>query len=390
MTEVSLFVLVFIAIGCGFWLGRRTADKTTGSAPEANYAGLNFLLNEEASSDVDAFIKSLPVNPETLATHMALGNLLRRKGEVDGAIKVHQNLLSRPALDAAQQQRAQLELARDFIKAGLLDRAESLLRALVDSAPELKDKCLEHLIEIYRDEQEWEQAIAAVKLLAGRRFHKMASPWAEVQSHFCVELAELAAAKNDSTSARRYLKRALAYDKASVRASLLWGELECQLENYRDALKILTRIPQQDPDYLPEALEPITRCYLELDDNRGLQEFLRQTLDEFPSNGMVLALAETIQREEGGEAAAQFLGGQLKQRPSIRGLSRLLDLHLERSEGAALENLQLLKQSVDKLQAHKPSYRCQRCGFPGNQLHWLCPGCKSWGSVKAIKGLEGE
>lgn len=369
---------------------RKSENEEATALSQGYFKGLNFLLNEEADTAVDTFINALEVNSETLETHLALGNLLRRKGEVDRAIKVHQNLVARPSLSAEQHHQAQLELARDFINAGLLDRAEGLLQELAESSDELKPTCLEHLIEIYRDEKEWEKAIHAVNLLIGRRFSKMPSKWGVAQSHFCCELAEVALDNNDFLSARRYLKQALNSDRASVRASLLWGGLEYRLGHYKDALKILVKIPQQDPDYLPEAVDMICKCFEALDDSKGLYRFLMQALEESPSNSLILTVAEKIQKSQDDVAAASFIGKQLKERPSIKGLSRLVELHLDHTQGTAKENLVLLKQLVDQLLAVKPTYRCQRCGFTGKQLHWLCPTCKSWGSVKAIKGVEGE
>lgn len=393
--DVGLFILLLVAIAIGFYLGRRSRRRQSQETGEnalsqGYFKGLNFILNEQADHAVDTFIEALEVNAETLDTHLALGNLLRRKGEVDRAIKVHQNLLARPGLNAHQLHQSQLELARDFIKAGLLDRAECLLRELVETSPEFKNTCLEHLVEIYRDEKEWEKAIHAVNLMVGRRFTKMPQQWGVVQAHFCCELAEEALENSDYLSARRHLKQALGYDRASVRASLVWGGMEYRLGHYREALKILVRISQQDPDYLPEAVDLICQCYESLGDTKGLYRYLMQALEDFPSNSLILKIADKICQRQDDVAAAGFIGKQLKQRPSIKGLSRLIELHLAHSQGAAQENLQLLKQLVDKLLIAKPAYRCQRCGFTGNHLHWLCPTCKSWGSVKAIQGVEGE
>ena len=390
-----LFALLVFAIACGFYLGvrqrRSTETRSTSLVSSPGYfRGLNYLLNEQADSAVDKFIESLEVNAETLETHLALGNMMRRKGEVDRAIKVHQNLIARPSLNKSQLHIAQLELARDFIKAGLLDRAEGLLQELVESSNSLKITCLELLVDIYRDEHEWEKGIHAVNLIVGRRWKKSPSKWGGVQAHFCCELAEIALSKNDYLSARRYLKQGLAYDKDSVRASLLWGGLEYRLSHYRDALKILSRVAQQDSDYLPEALGIIGDCYEALDDQAGLLQFLNSALDEYPSNSLMQLVATKIAATEGDVVAAEFMGRHLKERPSIKGLSQLLDMHLMHSEGRARDNLQLLKQLLDRLQELRSVYRCQRCGFNGKQLHWLCPSCKSWGSIKAVSGLEGE
>lgn len=395
MSDWILLTLLLVAIAIGFFLGRRSAYKTldfsAGRIFDKNYfKGLNLLLNEQPDAAIDTFIDALEVNSDTLETHLALGNLLRRQGEVDRATKIHQNLLAHPSLTALQQQQAQLELARDYVSAGLLDRAERLFQELVESSSELKDTCLEHLIEIYRDEKEWERAINAVEQLVGRRFSKIPVKWRCAQAHFCCELAENALEKNDYLSARRHLKAALSYDKNLVRASLIWGQLEYQLGNSREALKILKRIPHQDPDYLAEALDLFVKCYEQIEDHQGLQKFLRQLQDSHPSNSLILELTERISQSQGEMAAASFIGNELKRRPSVKGVSKLLDFYLRHSKEKAQENLKLLKELVDQLIAGKPSYRCNHCGFTGNQLHWLCPSCKSWSTVKAIRGMEGE
>lgn len=395
MPDIMMIAMLVAAIAIGYFLGlikvsKKQVDVAAKALDKSYFKGLNLLLNEQPDAAIDTFIEALEVNSETLETHLALGNLLRRQGEVDRAIRIHQNLLARPGLTITQQHQSQFELARDYIKAGLLDRAESLFQELVELSPELRDTCLEHLVEIYRDEKEWEKAINAVEHLVGRRFSKVPAKWRCAQAHFCCELAEIALESNDYLSARRHLKSSLNYDKNLVRASLIWGQLEYKLGNTRDALKILKKIPHQDADFLEEALPLFVQCYESLNDYAGLLKFLQQLQETHPSNSVILELTERIRQSQGDQAAAQFIGNQLKERPSVKGVSKLLDFYLSHSKEKAQENLHLLKQLVDQLIASKPNYRCQHCGFTGNHLHWLCPSCKSWSTVKAIRGVEGE
>lgn len=395
MFDILMLVLLVTAIAIGYFLGRLSTRKKNeeygANAFEKNYfKGLNQLLNEQPDAAIDTFIEALEVNSDTLETHLALGNLLRRQGEVDRAIRIHQNLLARPGLAPSQQHQAQFELARDYVRAGLLDRAERLFQELVEQSPELRDTCLEGLVEIYRDEKEWEKAITAAEHLVGRRFSKIEPKWRCAQAHFCCELAELALDRNDYLTARRYLKASLGYDRSLVRASLLWGQLEYQLGNSKDALKILKKIPQQDADFLSEALQLFVKCYEQLGDHQGLQKLLLQLQEEHPSNSIILELTERIRQTQGDMAAATYIGIQLKARPSVKGVSKLLDFYLNHSKEKAQENLRLLKELIDQILISKPTYRCGQCGFTGNQLHWLCPSCKSWSTVKAIRGVEGE
>lgn len=396
MADLAFFFFLLAAIAIGWLLGRRSIRKKVdcGDQQQAlarSYAqGLNYLLSERPDDAIDKFIDSLEVSSATFDTHLALGNLLRKRGEHDQAIRVHQNLLARPSLPRASQQKAQLELARDYIAAGWLDRAERLLQELVETSTELRNTSLEHLVEVYRDEREWAKAIHAVNLLHGRRFKRLSSEWAPIQAHFCCELAEEAINGKDYLSARKHIDAALGYHRNSVRANLLWGRLEYLLNRPQEAIKVLQRIPRQSPDYIPETLDLLITCYSEVGDEKGLDKYLETLLREHPSNSVLIALTERIHRRQSEAEAVAFMGKQLALRPSLRGLGHFLELHIDSTQGRARENLSLLKTLIDQLIASRPHYRCSNCGFSGNQLHWLCPSCKHWDSVRSVKGVEGE
>ncbi len=393
--DIGLLVIIFLAIAIGYWLGRRAVTKHDIDEPsqlEPHYIkGLNYLLNEQPDAAIDTFIDALEVNSETLETHLALGNLLRKRGEVGRAIKIHQNLLARPGLPDYHAQQVQLELARDYIKSGLLDRAETLLQEMVPvAASDIRSACLRHLIEIYRDEKEWLRAIEAVNQLAGRRFGRLPDEWRVAQGHFYCEVAELAITRGDHLAARRHLRAAINVDKSSVRASLLLGELEFNLGSYRDAIKALKQVSLQDPDYIPQAIPLLVKSYTQ----QGRQDYLKRYLEELQQNysgtSVALALADVLAAQEGGASASGYMASRLNTRPSLAGLGHLLKYKAKEERGAASESLQLTLSLLNKLNQAKPGYRCTRCGFSGHQLHWLCPTCKSWGTVRVIKGVEGE
>ncbi len=401
MPDALIFALLLLAVILGFWLGwrfaRRNRRNAEGEYPWGYYKGLAYLFNEQADSAVDAFIDALEVNPETLETHLALGNLLRRKGEVAKAIKIHQNLLARPSLTLPQLHEAQLELARDYIKAGLLDRAELLLQELVESSQRYKDEALTHLMEIYQDEKEWLKALDVADQLSSKRKSKhwdsrprVTIGLAVARAHYCCEIAQLHMERNDLLNARRYLQDALSYDRSCVRASLLWAQLEYSQGDYREALKLLQRIPHQNPDFTVDSLALVSDCYHQLGDHAGLSQYLLSLLEEQPLGSLVIKYAEELRRSRGDPAAIEFLTEQFRRKPSVKTLNRLLELHLQRAEGKGRENLLLLKQLAERIMAEHPSYRCEKCGFAGSQLHWLCPSCKSWSRIKAIRGIEGE
>ena len=399
INDVRLFLLILLAIIIGWLLGRQKRwsfgnNKGLELSP-TSYKGLNYLIDERADGALDNFIQSLDVNSETLETHLAVGNLMRRKGEVERAIRIHQNLLSRPILSKEQLHQAHLELAKDYISAGLLDRAESLLLDLAEEAPELKDIAIGHLLEIYQDEKEWLKAVKTAKkllpkkaLLKSKQVSKKTT--ARALAHYYCELAEQQIRKNAMREARAFLKEALFHDGNCVRASLIKGRIETETGHYDKAIKAYRAVFQQNPSFLPEIIKPLERCYGQLNKSQDYYAFLQQCIDCFPSSASLLALLEWIKDQKGHDEAVNFITEELKRRPSLRGLSKLVELHLAESDGKEKDNMELVLSLIKQLLEDKPSYQCRRCGFSGKRLHWLCPGCKQWGEVEYIRGVEGD
>lgn len=384
-----LWLLLPVAAISGWWIakrdsGRSTHHKTPGLSSHY-FKGLNYLLNEQPDKAIEVFLKMLEVDSETAETHLALGNLFRRRGEVDRAIRIHQNLIARPSLSRPLRTLALLELGQDYMRAGLFDRAETLFLELIEmndhTAPALR-----HLIDIYQQEKEWDKAIAVTK-----RWEEVSGKsCSEVIAHYYCELAEQARQQRDLDRAARMLERALEFDQNCVRASLLQGEMEVESGDCKVAIRAFKRVEQQDPDYLPEVIEPLLDCYNTLGQTGEIIAYLKQILVKHSSISLILALAELMRRQEGDDAAANFITEQLRKRPSVRGLDRLIELNLAHSEGAARDNLLILRDLVKKLLEEKPVYKCNHCGFVGRSLHWQCPSCKTWNSMKPIHGVEGE
>lgn len=388
MWELSLLLLP-VAAASG-WLAsrhsiRRQEQQNTYDLSSDYFRGLNYLLNEQPDKAIEVFIKMLEIDSETVETHLALGNLFRRRGEVDRAIRIHQNLIARPKLNRQQRTQALLELGQDYMRAGLLDRAETLFQELI----EIDDHtvyALRHLIDIYQQEKDWDKAIAAARKLE-QATGKSANA---TLAHYHCELAEQARQHGDNEHARQMLKQALDCDHNCVRASLLQGEIAARSGDYKSAIKSFKCIEHQDPDFLPLVVGPLSACY----DKLGLtMEFIHYLTDILPKHNsitLMLALAELVRQQHGDKEATRFITDQLRKRPSVRGLCRLIELNLVHTEGGARENLLILKDFFNRLLEKKPIYHCLKCGFNGIFLHWQCPGCKSWSSIKSIKGLEGE
>ena len=364
---------------------RRHRQRPAPGLGEHYFKGLNFLLNEQPDKAIEVFVEMLEVDSDTVETHMALGNLFRRRGEVDRAIRIHQNLIARPSLEREQRNAALLELSRDYMRAGLFDRAENLLEELLETGSHAP-AALRHLLDIYQQEKEWDKAIQVARRLEGQGTGHMHP----VVAQFHCELAGQAIAHGDAAGAARQLKRALNHDPACVRASLLQARLAREADDHRAAIQVLKRIEKQDIDFLPEALPGLKAAYETLGGRAELISYLGDVVRRYRGVTPALMLAELIEAEEGTRAAAEFLTAYLRQRPSIRGLERMIHLDLQTSEGAGREDLLLLRDLTAQLLEDRPRYRCHNCGFEAKALHWQCPGCKEWNRIKPIQGVEGE
>ncbi len=390
LDDILLLIALIIAIAIGWWLGRRESGRRSDGLarmPDDYLRGLNHLLREQPDEAIEAFSKALDVNSGAVETHLALGRLFRVRGQVDQATAVHQNLLARSDLPAAVSSQVRFELANDYMVAGLLDRAERLLKELSVESGEIKPRSLELLMEVYQREKEWELAIEVgldLLPLVGNRI-------GPVLAHFCCEVAVEQLDRGEFNRARRQVKQALRYDENCVRASLLKGHLETQTGHFREAIKAFQRVKDQDPAYLPESIPKLAECYRELGKEKELEKFLLSCLEENPSVTVAFSVADLLYGAPGMEAQAHdFIAGQLLKRPSLRGVQRLIELLAEQATSADRAPLQDLRNLTGQLLESKPVYQCSHCGYAGKQLSWQCPGCSQWGKIKPIYGIEGE
>ena len=378
-----LWLLLPLAAASG-WLVARLEQKRRArqsfDLPSAYFKGLNFLLNEQPDKAIEVFIRVLEVNSETVETHLALGNLFRRRGEVERAIRIHQNLIARPTLDKEQRSHALLELAQDYHKAGLYDRAENLFLELAEIRAH-SEQALRMLLHIYQQEKEWEKAVSVVRRLArlsGKNMNSMIA-------HFYCELAEQDLAHHNDSSAREHLQQSLSADAKCVRASMLQGDIAARQGNHRNAIEYWQRIEEQDIHYLGEVAERISECYRKLDDERGLYDYFHSSLQRHGGVSLALAFADVINRRDGVEAAEKFIIDWLRRSPNVHGLHKLLELNLVRTKDSSRNDLLMLKGIIEDLRLQHLGYACGECGFKGKSLHWMCPGCNHWNTIKPVQ-----
>lgn len=383
LNEWFWFFLFLPLAALGGWIigrrgGQRHGDSQVSHLSSTYFRGLNYLLNEQPDKAIELFLHIAELDKETFETQVALGHLFRRRGEVDRAIRLHQGLVQRPDLSDSQKVQALLALGEDYMRSGLLDRAETVFTDLA-RIDQRAPQALKHLIGIYQAERDWEKAIDN----ATRYEEVTGEAMGKLIGQFESELAERHRGSGEAGLARNAVVRAYQADATSVRAGILEGRIELDAGNSEAAIRAFERAARHDSDYLPEILPSLLACYESVGDLSGARAFLSEMTEHYRGIAPVLALTKLIESQDGVPMARGYLASQLKDRPSVRGEAALIDLTL--AEGAdPVATLHDLKHITDQLLVRNPSYRCTRCGFGARTHHWQCPSCKEWGSVKPL------
>jgi lipopolysaccharide assembly protein B len=364
---------LFFGLG---WIAARIDIKhllrESRALPLSYFRGLNFLLNEQPDKAIESFIEVVKVDPQTIDLHFALGNLFRRQGEIDRAIRMHQNLLDRTDLPTDKRQAAQFELAQDFHRAGLLDRAEELFTRLDGSTFELPSQGF--LLQIYEQEKDWQKAIVAT-----RRMEALAKrPYFKEIAHYYCELAQAALLRSQFQDARTCIEQALAEYKLCTRATILQGDVETQQGDHAAAIAAWQRIESQNPAYLGLVAERLADAYRRIDEPVQGIRVLRSYEDQYPSLDLLTTLFNQILAQEGAEAATQLIKEELSRNPTLLGLDKLLEAQLMAAPAERRNDLELVKNLVGQHIKRLGMYRCEQCGFRAKQYYWRCPGCAKW------------
>ncbi len=379
-----LSLLLPLAAASGWYVARQHYLKSPPSRsyppPVSYYHDLNRLLDHRADKAQRIVEELLAQYPEAIETQIALGIFFRKRGEVHKAISLHEKLLENPNLQEVQRNDAYLELGMDYLKAGLLDRAESIFKALTATTHRIQ--ALYQLLQLYQQERDWFGAMNCtleIRRLSGTL------PGGETEAQFLCELAREADQRSEFDLARDYVTRALKADPTDVRALLLQTEFDWRRGRYADNLPTLMRISEQKIEYFSVILPTLKTCFESLHDLQAYRSYLTQFYARHGLNEAALALCEVIHQTEGGEAAEEYLTGVLLQQSSLDGLTRLLELKKQNGHPLTAADLEFFVQRMRGLYCATIRYACEQCGFEGTSLHWHCPSCRHWSTIKPVR-----
>jgi lipopolysaccharide biosynthesis regulator YciM len=352
------------------------------SLPSSYFRGLNFLLNEQPDKAIESFLQVAKENPQTVELQFALGSLFRRRGEVDRAIRMHQDLVNREDLPPEERRQASFELAEDYFKAGLLDHAEKVLSAMAEADPSADVH--RQLLDIYIQEKDWAKAVEAARKLevsAKRNYQK------EIANYYCeLAITEQVHARREGADA--FLDRALEANRKCVRANLLRGEWKARAADHEGAIAAWKKVEEQDPAYLGLAAEGMLESFRAMGRLGEGLALLRGLQHRYPGLDLLNVVYQATAEQEGDEAAWRLVREEVRRYPTLVGLDRLIDAELLRTPPEKRQDLQLMKDLVHSHAHALAVYLCGNCGFKARQFFWQCPACGGWESFPPRRTAE--
>ena len=386
-TEATFFLagLFIIAAATGWAFARYSSHGELDSIPDtinADYLrGLNLVLNRQTEEALELFVEMAKIDEDALETHFALGHLFRRRGEVDKAIRVHQNLLARPGLDPEQRDQALFSLGQDFLSAGLFDRAETLFSEL-DKSPTLGEAALRNLVDIYEREQEWDKAIET-----HRELEMLTEEKSIEVAHYHCELAEQARLSGDLGLARQHLKGSVRTTSGAFRASLIRAAI-CQEENdYLEAAQLYEQILASDPRLMVEVLPELLSCYHKNNRETEFESYLKNIINKNPELDNIIAYAAILTDINESKVVDSCVQSFIINHGVLSSFIGINDSS-SKSKQLSENDINRITDGLKTLADLTPRYRCTICGYRSEKLLWHCPSCKTWESVRPVHDFK--
>jgi lipopolysaccharide biosynthesis regulator YciM len=371
-----LLAVLFLGGAIGFYAARRPRPSVVSAERlRGNYlAGVNFLVNEQPDRALEAFLRAAELDGDTVETHFALGSLYRRRGEVDRAIRIHQNIAARESLEPAQREQASFALAQDYLRAGLFDRAEKILEPLAASGAH-RMAAMRKLMRIYEQQQDWLHAIEVFRELdkAGR------APQENAIAHYYCELAEAAREGNAPEEALRHLRAARVERRRFPRGALVRADIAIEQGDIALAEELLASVMKQDAALAIEVMPRLAR--LARAAGAEADAVVARLVAARPDAGKEMAFAVIMSDTLDFAPLEELVRAFFAQDETVSGLVRAIGRDPAALDARAVREIAIV---LRRLAATTPRYRCANCGFSSIDHFWQCPGCKSWDSQRPL------
>lgn len=376
------------------WLAARNGRNGSNEAGADNlpmqlgnryFRGINYLLNEQPDKALEVFLQLADVTPETVDTHLALGNLFRRRGEMDNAIRCHQNIIQNPDLSEKTRQAATLELGEDYLRAGLLDRAEEWFTSLADQKI-LTSVALQRLLEIFQQEKEWQHAIQVA-----RQHEKISGDSnRRLIAHFYCQLAAEMREQGEPDKAAEWLDKAATSDEQCARICIIRAEMSADQAQFDAVIAHYRRALAIDANVFPLIIDQLIFAYRQTAAEEQALQFLQDWLQQHSNTSAVIHLLALCEQLDRLDLLTDVLDEQMRQHPTVGKMHALLRLRASTANASRQDVSDLLQPLLEKLLQRRDGYQCRNCGLAGQTHHWLCPSCRQWDSTEPVSGSLGE
>lgn len=372
-----LFLLLPVAAAYGWFMGRNSEKqkelKGRASVTKNLSSGLNFLLTDQEDKAIEQLLQLLDVEAATIDTYLALANLFRRRGDWDKAIRIHEKL-HQLKLPKQQAQKIQFELAKDYFSAGLYDRAEPLLSALVQ-AESIREAVLKQLFSLFTATHEWQKAMD---------FRAVVEQTESRSLRIAVANFSCEAWRKEPAPSGAYRLLIQRYP-VSLRPKYELAKKLIAEEEFSEARELLLAILQQRPQWAAELLPLVQQTTPEP------AEWLTLLTELSRKHKNISATAELAQfyaDEHHLQQAENLLTDKLRQQPNIRLFLKFIQIR--RLQNPSEPHLAEIEQMVQAYLDTKVLYHCRNCGFKTKQPYWLCPSCQQWETVEPMTGIDGR
>ena len=383
-----LFLLLPLAAVYGYYMGRsslRAKKLSSKNRHSSTYLrGVEYLLSNDQDKAVDNFIAYLNASDPTVETRLALGNLLRQRGEFDRAIALHEKMVEDREVDEIERELALLELAKDFLNAGVFNKAEELLTQLV-TIPRQRVQSAKLLLKLYEREGDYKQALA----VADEHKEEIGDFIKGRMAEYWCELGVRSANKGDVAEAESCFRKALSCDGSCVRARLETAELMLRRSRNSEALVLIKEAYAVDPSCSLLCLELLQRCFA----NKADPDYRFALEDLVHRTSSAQAMAELVrctEQSSGTDDAEAMLLKFLHDKPNLKLFSALMELRSHRLDAQENEALMQLKSLIDAQIVQSPRFSCRKCGFESSVMFWQCPSCRGWETMKTKNGIDGD
>lgn len=380
LDTVLLYGLLLTGVAVGWAMGYRYAQQSGSKKYPDFIPSIEYMLASSSDASLSRLLDVENLDEDALDLLLKLGKALRNKGETERAIHLHQTLFARTDIPRNTLSALKLELALDYLEAGLLDRAERLLIELLSIKGEHFEQIAKHLIELYEEESEWQKIVDMHAQYKLQRFQ----PLVKRVSHAICQLAEQAVAKKHFLEAHQYCRHALKVNQQCARAYVVQGDLAYSQNEPNEAVRCYLHALEINPQAIFSLLDHLYASFLQVNDEKGLMHTLSKQWQQSHYIPVLRLYSQHLSMQQSPHYAVNYLLEELAKKPTNPGFELMTELVVKHE--LQLDSLQLkaLYDILHEIVDHEPNFQCNKCGLKTEQFHWRCPNCKSWSSISAF------